>query len=78
MPIYHRFGLDNYQNIAPARAGSSQNRPDEPIERPQRWSRPFPLQHGELVAECDEFDSNVRTCLEEDSNRGAGIGNRQR
>jgi hypothetical protein len=70
MPTYYRFGLDDYQRVAPAGPSRSQNRPEEPIERAQRRSRPFPLQYGELVAECDDFDSNVRACLERDANCG--------
>jgi hypothetical protein len=70
MPTNYRFGLDDYQREAPARPDCSQHRPEEPIERTQRRSRPFPLQDGKLVTECDDFDSKVSTCLEEDTNRG--------
>src|SRR5690349_6892009 len=70
MPTYYRFGLDDYQRVAPAGPRCAQDRPEEPIERAQRRSRPFPLHDGELVAERDDFDSNVSTCLEEDPNRG--------
>jgi hypothetical protein len=77
MPTYYGFGLDNYQRIAPARPVSLQNRPEEPIERPQGWSRTFPLQHGELVSECNDFDSNIHTCLEEDTS-GSNQGDENR
>jgi hypothetical protein len=70
MPTYYRFGLD----VLPARrvggTRCAQGCPEEPIERAQRRSGPFPLQDGELAADCDEFDSNFSTCSEEDPNRG--------
>src|SRR5690242_10382995 len=70
MPTHYRFGLDDYQRVAPAGPRCTQDRPEEPIERAQRRSWPFPLQDGELLAECDDLDSKLSTCLEVDTNRG--------
>jgi hypothetical protein len=67
MPTHYRFGFDDYQRVPPARPRPSQDRPEEPIEGPQRRSWPFPLQDGDLLAKREDFDSDIGSGLEEDT-----------
>jgi len=71
MPTDDRIRLDDYERILPARPSRPQDCPEQSIQRAQRRLRPFPLQHGHLLAKCEDFDNDVSAALEED----AGCGN---
>ena len=53
MPTYDGLGLDDDQRLAPARPQAREDDPENPIDHPKRWPRPFPLQDSHLLAESE-------------------------
>ena len=70
MPTDDCFRLDDDQRILPARPSHPQERPEQPIQRAQRRPGPSPLQDGHLLAQGEDFDSDVSAALEEDAGGG--------
>jgi len=70
MPAHHRFGFDNHQRIAPVRPGCAQDRPEQPIQRAESGSWPLPFQDADLLAERQDFESNISAASEEDTRGG--------
>jgi hypothetical protein len=48
-------------------------RPKESVPGAQSWSRPFAFQHGDLLAEGEDFESGIASTAKEDSD-----GNKER
>jgi hypothetical protein len=42
-------------------------RPEESVPGIQFWPRPFPFQHGDLLAEGEDFEGGIASTTEEDS-----------
>ena len=73
MPAYHGVGFHENEDARPAGPTLAECRPEESVPEVQFWSRPFPFQHGDLLAEGEDFESGIASTAKEDSD-----GNKER
>jgi len=76
MPTDDGFGSYDMQRVAPARPGTSQERPEKPIKTIQSRFGPFPLQDGDLLAKRE--DSTAISVQLWKKTRAAAIRDRRR
>ncbi len=55
VPTDNGLRLDDDQRLAPARSQAREDDPENPIDHPKRWPRPFPLHDSHLLAEGEHF-----------------------
>ena len=55
MPADHGLGLDDDEDVAPARPEITECRPEESIPRVQHWARAFAFEHGDLLPQGKDF-----------------------
>ncbi len=67
MPAYHGVGFHENQDVRPAGPTLAECRPEESVPGVQFWPRPFPFQHGDLLAEDEDFEGGIASTTEEDS-----------
>ena len=66
VPANNGVRLHDDQDIRPVGPDAAQSRPEEPIPviQPRPW--PFPMKHGELLPESEDFQCGVNPTTEED------------
>ena len=67
MPADHGVGFHENQDVRPAGPTLAERRPEEPVPGVQFWPRPLPLQHGDLLAEGEDFEGGIASTPKEDS-----------
>ena len=67
MPADHGVGLHENQDVDPAGPALAECRPEEAVQGVQLWPRLFPLQHGELLPEREDFDRSIASTTKEHS-----------
>ena len=67
MPADHGLGLDNDEDITPARPETVECRSEESIQGVQQWARAFAFEHGDLLSQGKDFKSRIASALEEDA-----------
>ena len=67
MPADYGLGLDDDEDVAPARPEITECRPEESIPRVQHWARAFAFEHGDLLSQGKDFKSRIASALEEDA-----------
>jgi len=67
VPADHGLGLDDEEDVLPARPGITERRPEKSIQRVQQWARAFSLKHGDLVPQGKNFKGCIASALEEDA-----------
>ena len=43
-----------------------EGRPEKSVQAVQFWTWPFPLEHGDLLSECENLEGGIATTAEED------------
>ena len=59
VPTYHGVGFHENQDVRPAGPTLAKCRPKESVPGVQSWPRPFAFQHGDLLAEGEDFESGI-------------------
>ena len=67
MPADHGVGFDENQDVGPAGPTLAESRPEESVDGVQFWTRPFPLQHGDLLSEGEDFKCRIASTAKEDA-----------
>ena len=67
VPADHGVGFHGNQDVRPAGPTLAECRPEESVQGIQFWPRPFPFQHGDLLAEGEDFEGGIASTPEEDS-----------
>ena len=67
MPSDHGVGFHQDQDIRPAGPTPAECCPEQPVQGVQLWAWPFPLQHGDLLPEGEDFEGGIASTAEEDS-----------
>ena len=67
VPADHRVRFDDHQDIRPPGPTTAECYPEQPVQGVQLWASPFPLQHGDLLSEGEDFKSGIASTTEEDS-----------
>ena len=62
--------LHDDQYVSPSKPQALQSRPEKPVERVQRWPRPFSLENRDLLSESKNFKCGVASTAEEDAGGG--------
>ena len=70
VPADDRFGLHNNQRIFPPGPDAAKSGPEEPVESIQMGTRPFPLEHGDLLPEGENFEGGVAATAKEHADCG--------
>src|ERR1035437_2949172 len=70
VPADHGLGLDDEQDVGPAGPAAAEGGPEESVQAIQNGPRPFPFQHGDLLAEGEDLERGVAPTAEEDSHDG--------
>ena len=70
MPAYDGLRFHNYQDLGPPGPDAAQGSPEQPVQLIQPRTRPFPLEHGDLLPQGEDLQSSVMPTAEEDSNSG--------
>ena len=70
MPADHGVGFHQDQDVRPAGPPLAKCRPEESVQGIQFWPRPFPFQHGELLAEGEDFESGIASTAKKDFEGG--------
>ena len=65
VPADHGLGLHDDQCVPPARPEAAERAPEQPVERVQGQTRPFPFQNGDLLSESENLQGVVGTIPEE-------------
>jgi hypothetical protein len=67
VPADHGVGIHQDQDVRPAGSTLAECRPEESVPGVQFWPRPLPFQHGELLAEGEDFEGGIASTAKEDS-----------
>jgi hypothetical protein len=67
VPSDHGVRFDEYQDIRSAGPTPAECCPEQPVQGVQLWPWPFPLQHGDLLSEGEDFESYIASTTEEES-----------
>ena len=70
MPTDYGLGFDDQQGVGPAGPMVAEGGPEESVPGVQKGPRPFPFQHGDLLAEGDDLKGSIAPTAEEDSHDG--------
>ena len=70
VPTDYGLGLDDEQGVGPAGPMVAEGGPEESVPGVRKGPRPFLLQHGDLLAEGEDFERGVAPTAEEDSHDG--------
>lgn len=62
-------GLTDDEDVGPARPPMAQVCPKEPVQPIQDWPRQFAFEHGDLLWEGEDFQSDIAPIAEEHANR---------
>ena len=69
MPSDNGFGFDDEQDIAPARPTATEGGPKEPVASVQRRPRSLAFEHGDLLAESEDFQRSIGPSPEDMNSR---------
>jgi hypothetical protein len=70
MPADNGFRFHNYQHPGLPGPDAAQGRPEQPAQRIQPRTRPFPLERGDLLPQGEYLDCSVMPTAEEDLGGG--------
>ena len=69
MAADHGPGLDDDEDIGPPEPHAAQGRLEQTVQLIQPRARPLPLEHGDLLPQCEELNCSVMPAAEKDSER---------
>ena len=67
VPAGHGVGHDNDEHVLPAGPVAAEGDPEEPVQRVQYGPRSLAFEHGDLLAEGEDFESGVAATAQEDA-----------
>jgi hypothetical protein len=69
MPAHNGVRFHNDQDLGPPGPDSAQSSPEQPVHRIQTGTRPFPLEHRDLLSQSEDLKGSILSTAEEDSRR---------
>ena len=72
VPADNSIGLHYDKDVGPAGPEAAENGPQKPIRRVQCWSRPFTLEHGDLLSERENLEGRVASVEKENTHGDKG------
>jgi hypothetical protein len=67
MPADDGLRLDNQEDIGPAGPEATEGGPEEAVASIQGWPRSLAFEHGELLAQSEDFQGHVTSRTEENA-----------
>src|SRR5215831_11910142 len=70
VPADDSLGLHDDQDIGPTEPEAAERGPEEPVQRVQRWPRPFAFEYGELLPKGENLQGRIPSIAEENADHG--------
>jgi hypothetical protein len=70
MPLYDGLGLHDDEDVGPTGPKAAKCDPEESVQLVQRQPRPFAFEHGKLLSEGEDLESDIASIAKEDSEGG--------
>jgi hypothetical protein len=64
------LGLHDDQDVGPTGPEAAEGGPEEPVHGVQGWPRAFPLEHGNLLSEGEDFEGGIGSTAKQDADHG--------
>jgi hypothetical protein len=70
VPSDNGFWFDNQEDIGPAGPEATEGGPKEPVASVEGRPRSLAFEHGDLLAESEDFQRRIGSCPEENTEGG--------
>jgi hypothetical protein len=70
VPADDGFWFDNYQDLGPPGPDAPEKSPEQPVQRIQPRTRPFPFENGHLLPQSEDLQGSIMPTADESSDSG--------